>query len=235
MAAPQYVAVAGGAAIVTTAATSNVPLYRCSTNGCGNSPRILTTGPSPANVVADVNHAVWIQGTTDLRSCPNVDAACTPATLASAASGGDFTSALAIADGIVYFASSSTIFRVPADGSAPATPLVSGLAGVSALASDGVDVYYAESGFIGRCPVAGCAATSPVAVPATFVRRVEVDTTHVYWMTQAGAASSVMACPKSGCATIDEQHTYLVDRVFDFAVDGTNVYWANGAVRFVHK
>lgn len=233
MAAPRYIAIGGGAAIVTSAATSNVPLYRCSVDGCGNAPRTLATTPTPAAVAADANHAVWVQA-TEVRACPNVDAACTPTTLATAPSGLTYAATVALANGTAYFATSSTIFKAPADGSAAATPLVSGLAGVSALATDGVDVYYAESGFIGKCSVAGCTTTTPVTTPDTFVRRLEVDGTSVYWMTAAGTSSSVMGCSKNGC-TIAEQRKYLVDRVLDFTIDANNVYWTTGAVRFVQK
>lgn len=234
MAAAFHIAIAGGAIIVVTQGNTSVPLYRCSTDGCGSVPTKLADIPPAANVVADASYTAWVNG-IHVRSCPNIDAACTPLTLAMPAMGQTFTAALALANGEVFYSNGATIFAAPINGGGPPRTVVSGLVSVTSLASDGVDVYYAMPAEIGKCSISGCATPTILAMPELFTPQILVDSSNVYFRTQNGAMSTIESCPKTGCVTLADRRKYAVDRIISFGIDATSVFWTNGSVRTVKK
>ncbi len=230
---PYFLDVEGGAAVVGR--TGGGIIYRCSTDGCGTTPATPAMPATLQNLVADANRMAWVDLTT-VRSCPNSDAACpTPTTISTVPSGQQYREGLAVADGTVFFATSSTIYAAPIDGSAPARVVVGGLASIFGLTTDGVDVYYGAAGEVGRCAVGGCASATILATPPTVARQVAVDAKHVYIRTDNGNASTIERCPKAGCVAAGDRQVLVIDRIVDFAIDDSAVYYTRGSVLKVRK
>jgi hypothetical protein len=157
----------------------------------------------PVSVALDAVNAYFTTDDGSVYSVPQSgEVPRTPTLLAS----GPFsrTSAIATDGSYVYWAAyaAGSIQRVPVDGTAPPTTLVTGQTNLMGLAVDADNVYWAihsASGIIWKAPVGGGSTPTAFAIQQAYPVAVALDATNVYWAdddAQRPAVSGVLTSSK---------------------------------------
>lgn len=215
-----------------------IGLVKCSlSTGCPNPPpTVWAHTPAPPSIAADTANAYWpdFQAHAIMR-CPvtGCDAMSPPVTIATVASTEQLTTAIVSDATTVFFATGTTIYGVPADGSAAATPRVQGLTGVSALAFDSGSVYWATTtGQIGSCLKAGCATPHALKQLNYAAHSILVDNGRIYWA-QITNPGEIGRCTLPDCT---EPLTLVRGKQFaGLTADDFFLYFSDGNLKKVAK
>jgi hypothetical protein len=204
---------------------------------CGTGAQCLsdsapTLAPSSAVTFAvDANGIYFIPvGIGSVQKCPlSGCGAATPTTLGTAGAGGQLAVSLAVDGAHVFFATGTTLFSVPDDGSAAATPLVNGLTGVYAITVDDANVYYSlQTGEVSYCAKSGCAKPTMLTTLTQFATALVSDGVSVYMLPHGSA--SIIRCAIGGCDAGPLTLAAESKPILGFTVDDSSVYWASGGV-----
>jgi hypothetical protein len=133
---------------------------------------------------------------------------------------GNFIAACQLAvDDALYFATKTTIYKVPKTGG---TPVALAAGGVYGIAVDATYVYFGDGTTIQRVPKSGGTATTVVTAATSYC--IAVDATSVYWT----APNSAWKADKTASGAGTRLATVNAVGNYGLAVDGTNVYWGSG-------
>jgi hypothetical protein len=185
----------------------------------------LATGlTDPYGVALDDAYVyVTVYGDKTVRRIPKAGGTATPIGSSTSLYWG-----IAVANGVVYWATQGNVARVLVDGGSAGLPLGSGTQ-VTGVAIDDTTVYF--SNYTGQGVYStlldGGAGAQWDTMSTTF--RVVVDATHVYF----GEGNTVRFAPKNvSTATLLTTGTSFVDGI---AVDATNVYFTDRTAGIVYR
>jgi hypothetical protein len=179
-------------------------VMECAVGGCGQSPtQVAASQNLPQAAVADGAFVYWTAGyvVDTVMKCAIGGCNGGPTQLASMQGAGGASWFLALANGNLYWTTSSAVMgrATSGCGNSPTT-LASGQSAVG-VAADSQNVYWVNSsGTVVACAVGGCSGgPTQLATGPSGPRALAIDATNLYWTNTSTA--TVSSCPLTGCGT----------------------------------
>jgi hypothetical protein len=185
---------------------------------CGQSCADLQTDPDNCG-------ACTIECDPRVRSCQSGACTCldgtSACTLTQLAGNLDQPQNIAVAGEYVYFAASTSVYKVPIDGGTPVV-IASEQGSPAGVAVDGTGVYWVDTGTTGTvmaAPLDGGAAFA-LASGQNSPNGTVVAGGNVYWVTSSGSTGAIMTVPTAGGTPTPFANVQATT----IAVDANNVY-----------